>query len=89
MRGILFLKRDPGGWRHYIVLPDGTEENIYCGTPLTAQFDGQWLSGRYECSNLGPDWNREEVKPRLVVEVIPGVAADIPIYIGYAVRKQV
>ena len=89
MEGILSLKRDYGGWRHYIVLPDGTQQDIHCGAPLAAQFESGWLSGRYECSNLGPDWDREEVKPRLVVELIPGVVVELFLQLGGIVRKGV
>ena len=70
------------------MLPDGTEENIYCGTPLVAQFDGGWIEGRYECSNLGPDWNREQVKPRLIVQIIDGITVDIPLVIGCRIKRE-
>ncbi len=51
MEGILKLKQDAGGWRHYIELPNGRHDDIHCGAALEVQLEsGQWLTGRYEAS---------------------------------------
>lgn len=61
MEGILKLKKDSGGFRHYIELPDGRQKDIHCGRILEIQLGkwveipngeklvpDQWLTGRYE-----------------------------------------
>lgn len=61
MEGILQLKKDAGGYRHYIELPDGEHDDINCGSALEVQMGdwvpigdgerlkpGDWLKGRYE-----------------------------------------
>lgn len=61
MEGILRVKKDSGGYRHYIELESGEHEDISCGHGLEVQLgvcvpDGEsekmvpaaWISGRYE-----------------------------------------
>lgn len=60
-QGILRLKKDAGGYRHYIELPDGSHDDIHCGSQLEVQLGrwkevsdgvrlepGPWIKGRYE-----------------------------------------
>lgn len=59
--GTLKLKKDAGGYRHYIKTASGEHIDLRCGTPVEVQFGryeeqgdsevlvpGQWLAGRYE-----------------------------------------
>ena len=58
--GTLCLKQNSGGWRHYIELPDGSHDDINCGSMLEVQLGkyvssgnsdfvpGEWILGRYE-----------------------------------------
>jgi hypothetical protein len=45
----LWLRKDVGGWRHYI-----GDEPIYCGNFIEAQISGEWVTGRYETDDLSP-----------------------------------
>ncbi|TEB15147.1 hypothetical protein Psfp_02323 [Pelotomaculum sp. FP] len=60
-KGILRLKKDGGGYRHYIELQNGKEDDIHCGDMLEVQLGryvetedwgrmepGPWVGGRYE-----------------------------------------
>lgn len=67
-QGILRLKKDYGGYRHYIELQNGYEDDIHCGDMLEVQLGrydedddwgkmepGPWIRGRYEanlCSDI-------------------------------------
>ncbi|MBO8138362.1 MAG: hypothetical protein H0Z40_09565 [Desulfotomaculum sp.] len=56
--GLLKLKKNSGGYRHYINTPDGGEHDLNCGTPIMVQLSsfndddepvpGRWVPGRYE-----------------------------------------
>lgn len=61
MEGILKLKQNDNGNRHYIELPNGKHDDIYCGEVLEVQMckwvevrngeelrPEQWMQGRYE-----------------------------------------
>lgn len=48
MSNHLELRRDPGGWRHYI-----DDVAIHCGDPIDAVMGGRWYEGRYEASWAG------------------------------------
>jgi hypothetical protein len=39
----LSLKKDAGGWRHYI-----DDKPVYCGSMIEVRIRGEWVSGRYE-----------------------------------------
>jgi len=75
MTNTLQLKRTTNGYRHYISLPDGSHDDIHCGSMLEAQLGrwvgeedneefrpGEWLSGRYEA-----DLCSDNPKARLVL----------------------
>lgn len=65
--GTLQVKKITGGWRHYILLGDGSHYDLHCGSSLEVQMgewvpdnEGEhlearnWLAGRYE-ANLVSD----------------------------------
>ncbi len=65
-QGILRLKKDAGGNRHYIELPDGSHDDIRCGSQLEVQLGkwkeveggeellpDRWIRGRYEGNLTG------------------------------------
>ena len=94
MTGDLKLKRDDGGWRHYIELPDGSHDDINCGSMLEVQLGrykdddefhpGEWLSGRYEA-----DLCSDNPKARLVLGYFysNGDEAAIKLPVGVRVRR--
>ncbi|WP_027365966.1 DUF5348 domain-containing protein [Desulfotruncus alcoholivorax] len=66
-KGTLQVKKTAGGWRHYILLGDGSHYDLHCGSSLEVQLgewvpdnEGEhfearnWLAGRYE-ANLSSD----------------------------------
>lgn len=66
MEGVLKLKRDSGGWRHYVDAGGGRCRDLHCGCPLEVQLgewvqddEGEvlrpkaWLAGRYEADLAG------------------------------------
>ena len=89
--GILKLKKDGGGYRHYIELPDGTHDDIHCSAALEVRLNDlggrvpeRWISGRYEadlCSDIP--------KARLIVGVFYGCFDDVEIVLplGAVVRR--
>ncbi len=52
MEGILQLKKDSGGYRHYILLQNGKHHDLNCGSSLEVQM-GEWV----------PDDEGERIKP--------------------------
>ncbi len=101
MEGILKLKQDAGGWRHYIELPNGRHDDIHCGAALEVRLlkwdeaEGQvpdrWLGGRYE-ANL----SRDNALPRarlIIGEFVPYSAyvnwgdVEIILPLGVTVRR--
>lgn len=61
--GILKLKQNAGGNRHYIELPDGRHVELRCGARVEVQLGayqkdesfvpGRWVAGRYEADLCG------------------------------------
>lgn len=75
MVGKLKIKVNDGGNRHYIALPDGSHDDIRCGSMIDVQLgkwvedgDGEklvpsgWLRGRYESDLIS-----EHPKARLII----------------------
>ncbi|WP_066639208.1 hypothetical protein [Desulfolucanica intricata] len=70
--GLFKLKQTMSGPRHYIELPDGTQEDIHCGSPLEIRLGAwddnenfypyKWLAGWYEA-----DLSAEKPKAFLVI----------------------
>lgn len=48
--GRLNLRKESGGYRHYITNEKGNAEEIRCGNFIEVKLGDQWIQGRYECS---------------------------------------
>lgn len=94
-QGILRLKQDGGGYRHYIELQNGHEKDIHCGELLEVQLGryaddwgrlehGPWIGGRYE-SNLRSD---NPTAMLILGELYPtGETMSCKLPLGATVRK--
>lgn len=98
--GVLKLKRDGGGWRHYIELPTGAHLDLYCGSTIEiAEYKmvetmdqeyieptGNWITGRYEASLTRE--TRDEVKAYVYLSLLntgDNLCSVLPL--GTRVRK--
>jgi hypothetical protein len=98
--GILRVRREYGGWRHYIGLPNGDQDDLHCGSALEVcvgrweeETGGErlvpdhWLAGRYEANLRGE--NRDDVEAYLYLgscyPVCDELACGIPL--GIKVRR--
>jgi len=53
--GELKLRKEPSGYRHYIVNENRKTLDVCCGSLIEVKLGNQWIVGSYECSLTDQD----------------------------------